>query len=253
MFYREDYGMDSIGRNFMEKTKYKYLDESDQSKGLPKPSLEMEFDMTKKCISLLSPEQFQSGNRSLLDIISQRRSVRSYSSDPMSLKALSYLLWCTQGVKEIKKDICTLRTVPSAGARHAFETFLLINNVTGLKTGLYRYLALEHKLLLVDDAPDICDHIVAACLGQGYVGTANVTFIWAAVPYRMSWRYGERTFRYLHLDAGHVCQNLYLAAETIDYGVCAIAAFDDDALNDVLGLDGIEAFAIYIGTCGKKK
>jgi SagB-type dehydrogenase family enzyme len=68
----------------------------------------------------------------------------------------------------------------------------------------------------------------------------------------MTWRYGERGYRYLHLDAGHVCQNLYLASETIDAGTCAVGAFDDDALNNLLGLNEEEAFVIYLATVGKK-
>ncbi|MFH1570318.1 MAG: SagB/ThcOx family dehydrogenase, partial [Gemmatimonadota bacterium] len=79
-----------------------------------------------------------------------------------------------------------------------------------------------------------------------------VTFFWVAVPRRTTWRYVERGYRYLHLDAGHVCQNLYLAAESIGAGTCAIAAFDDDALIDILGLDPQEAFVIYLATVGKR-
>jgi SagB-type dehydrogenase family enzyme len=84
------------------------------------------------------------------------------------------------------------------------------------------------------------------------VRRSAVTLIWVAVVERMAWRYGERGYRYMHLDAGHVCQNLYLAAENIDCGVCAIAAFDDDNLNSVLGLDGENLFAIYLGSVGKR-
>ncbi len=79
-----------------------------------------------------------------------------------------------------------------------------------------------------------------------------MTFAWTVDSYRMTWRYGERGYRYLHLDAGHVCQNLYLAAESVDCGVCAIAAFDDEAANRLLGLDGEEQFVIYFATVGKK-
>jgi SagB-type dehydrogenase family enzyme len=67
----------------------------------------------------------------------------------------------------------------------------------------------------------------------------------------MVWRYGERGYRYLHIDVGHACQNLYLAAETMEAGVCAIGAFDDEALNRALGIDGVEQWAIYLATVGK--
>jgi SagB-type dehydrogenase family enzyme len=143
--------------------------------------------------------------------------------------------------------------VPSAGARHAFETYLLVNNVEGLAPGLYRFLALSHQLAQVEVETGLADRITRACLDQSHVKRSAVTFFWSAVPYRMAWRYGERGYRYLHLDAGHVCQNLYLAAEVIGAGVCAIAAFDDEALNRLLGFDGEEQFVIYLATVGKRK
>jgi SagB-type dehydrogenase family enzyme len=128
----------------------------------------------------------------------------------------------------------------------------LINRVAGLTPGLYRFLASEHALILANDADGIADVLVNACFRQKMVGTAAVSFFWAAVIDRMFWRYDERGYRYLHLDAGHVCQNLYLAGEAIGCGTCAIAAFDDDLLNDALALDGKEMFAVYAASLGKK-
>jgi SagB-type dehydrogenase family enzyme len=142
--------------------------------------------------------------------------------------------------------------VPSAGARHAFETYLLINNVTSVPNGIYRFLAIGHKLVEINLQPSIADRVVEGCLGQDFILKSAVTFIWTADTYRMKWRYGDRGYRYLHLDAGHVCQNLYLGAGSLDCGVCAIAAFSDDYMNDLLELDGVEQFVIYIATVGKK-
>jgi SagB-type dehydrogenase family enzyme len=140
----------------------------------------------------------------------------------------------------------------SAGARHALETYLLVNNVAELRPGLYRFLATAHRLAEVDTADGLADKMTAACWEQSQVRQSAVTFLWVAIPYRMTWRYGERGYRYLHLDAGHVCQNLYLAAEVIGAGVCAIAAFQDQALNSLLDLDGERQFVIYLATVGKK-
>lgn len=244
--------INGISNEFMEKTKYKYLSESYQSLGKQQPPLEMEYDLTKPIIKLPSPSSFKYGQKPLIDAINSRRSLRQYSGKALSLEELSFLLWCTQGVKKVINGAATLRAVPSAGARHAFETFLLINRVEGLKPGLYRFLALEHRLMEVNLDPDIGEKVVAGCLGQGFIVTSAVTFIWAADVPRMYWRYGERGYRYLHLDAGHVCQNLYLAAESIDCGACAIAAFDDDEINTVIGVDGEKQFVIYVGATGKK-
>jgi len=146
----------------------------------------------------------------------------------------------------------TFRNVPSAGGRHAFETYLLVNRVNGLEPGLYRYLAFSQGLLAIETSPDMADGIMEACLRQTIVRDSAVTFIWSCVIYRMAWRYSERAYRLVHLDAGHVCQNLYLAAEQLNCGACAIGAFDDELMAGLLGIDGLEEFVIYCATVGKK-
>lgn len=242
-----------IGREFMKQTQYAYLDVPDQQKGLPQPPLELPYDESQPLIALPAPDALRVPSVDLRALITERRTVRRYAPQPLSLAELSYLLWCTQGVKSVEGGQTTRRTVPSAGARHALETYLLANRVASLEPGLYRYLALRHGLVAVDLAADVASRITAACRNQSHVSASAVTFIWTAVAYRMTWRYGERGYRYLHLDAGHVCQNLYLAAESIGCGVCALAAFDDAALNRELGVDGETQFAIYAATLGKKE
>lgn len=241
-----------IGREFMKKTKYKYLGSSDQQKGLIQPPLEVPRYDKGNIIDLPDPKKCKANQIPVDRAISLRTSVRAYSEHPLSLEELSYLLWCTQGVKSIHSRNATLRTVPSAGARHALETYILVNHVEGIEPGLYRFLALSHKLQAIDLDENIADKITDSCLKQRFISSSAVTFIWVAVIYRMMWRYQERGYRYIHLDAGHICQNLYLAAESIDSGVCAIGAFDDDSLNSRLGIDGIEQFVVYVATCGKK-
>jgi len=241
-----------IGREFMEGTKYHSMGKSSHRLGMPQPPVEREWDRAKTPIRLPAPKEVPLGTLSLREAIERRRSIRTYSTAPLSLEELSYLLWCTQGVQRIAAGGQTMRTVPSAGARHALETLLCVNNVSGLRPGLYRFLALEHALVDENLEPDVADRLVEACLGQDFVKSCAATFIWVAEVHRMMYRYGERGYRYLHLDAGHVCQNLYLAAEAIGCGACAMAAFEDDEVNRVLGLDGESRFAIYLGTVGKK-
>jgi SagB-type dehydrogenase family enzyme len=185
-------------------------------------------------------------------MMEQRSTLRQYSSAGLSMNELAYLLWLTQGVKRVTEKPVTYRIVPSAGSRHAFETYLLVNRVEGLKPGLYRYAAIEHKLITVKLDAALTEKMVDATYKQVHVRGSAVTFLWTAVVERIAWRYVERAYRYLHLDAGHVCQNLYLAAESIDCGVCAIAAFDDEIVNDLLDLDGDEQFVIYMASVGKK-
>ncbi|MBI9043153.1 MAG: SagB/ThcOx family dehydrogenase [Anaerolineaceae bacterium] len=236
----------------MQKTKYKYISESPQKKGEVQPSLELPYPENADLIDLPAPHTLSKPSITLSAAIEQRVSVRKYSQQSLTLEELSFLLWSTQGIKEVVSRPSTKRTVPSAGARHAFETFLLINNVEGLNPGLYRFISIKHALLPVDLSENITSRLTEACMKQKMVTTSAITFIWAAITERMTWRYVERGYRYLHLDAGHVCQNLYLAGEGIECGTCAIAAFDDDLLNECLSLDGEDQFAIYVGTIGKK-
>ncbi len=242
-----------IGREFMEKTMYRHLEVPDQMRGLPPPALELDYARDRRTLSLPPPVDVSVKDIILKDAIEGRRSIRKYTTEPLSMGELSYLLYATQGVKRIVSTISSIRTVPSAGARHALETYLLINNVVDLSPGLYRFLAFGHRLVEVNLAQEIADLLVEGCFGQEFVKQSAVTFIWSAVPYRMNWRYGERGYRYLLLDAGHVCQNLYLAAQTVDCGVCAIAAFEDDTMNRILGIDGENQFVVYTATVGKKE
>jgi len=240
------------GREFMEKTKYQYAKESDQVKELPQPPLERVTRPVLARITLPKVEALPSLQVDLREIIESRSSLRKYSETPLTLEELTYLLWTTQGVKKVTSRPATLRTVPSAGARHPFETYLLVNRVSGLTPGIYQYQALSHELLFLAEGDDWGHKLSQACLEQPFVGTSAVTFFWAADAYRMEWRYGERGYRYMHLDAGHICQNLYLAATALGAGVCAIAAFNDDEVNALLGFDGENEFVVYIATAGRE-
>ena len=244
--------MQPTGRIFMEMTRYDRLSRADQYRGLPAPSLEKPVPEDARFILLPPPAEISTSPLELRSAIESRRSIREYARDPLTLQELSYLLWCTQGIVERHEPYATFRNVPSAGGRHAFETYLLVNRVSGLEPGLYRYLAFSHRLMPIEISPDMTDKVMEACLKQAIVKDSAVTFIWSCVIYRMAWRYSERAYRLVHLDAGHVCQNLYLAAEQINCGACAIGAFDDEIIAELLGIDGVEEFVIYCATVGKK-
>jgi len=239
------------GRNFWDKTQYKFLGESEQERGLPMPPLELPIDPGLPRIALPAANDFHP-QVDLTDLINNRRTLRTYAETPLSLLELSYLLWCTQGVRKITKRPSTSRSVPSAGARHALETLLLVNRVDGLQPGLYRFAAIENALVLLSADAALPAKLRDACYNQDHVPGSAVTFFWFAAFERMYYRYQERGYRYILLDAGHVCQNLYTAAGAIDCGVCAIGAFFDDELNPLLGLDGVEHFTVYAATLGKR-
>ena len=243
--------MRGAGRKFMELTTYGVMDDAPQRSGGIQPPLEIPVAPGEELIALPDHHVAQASSMSLVDAIEHRRSLRSYSDESISLAELSYLLWCCQGVQQAFPKH-SLRTVPSAGARHAFETYVLVNRVQGLMPGLYRFVALQHSLAVVDLSAEITERLTAACLGQAMVSTSAISVFWTAAVERMYFRYGERGYRYLHLDAGHACQNLLLAAESIGCGACAIAAFGDEAANEALGLDGVGRFLVYVATVGKK-
>jgi SagB-type dehydrogenase family enzyme len=244
---------DNIGQEFMRRTRYDELSDSPQEGGvIPQPPLELPAPDGAELIALPSIADVAVPAMDVRQAVEGRRTLRKYAESALTLDELTYLLWVSQGVKHVSSRPSTARTVPSAGARHAFETLLLVNRVDGLTPGLYRYMAIENKLAKLPAPADINEQITKACRDQSQVAASAVTFIWAAVVERMFWRYVERGYRYLHLDAGHVCQNLALSAEQVSCGICPIAAFDDDELNGVLGLDGVEQFVIYLASLGKK-
>jgi SagB-type dehydrogenase family enzyme len=219
---------------------------------VPQPPLELPLPEGAVLIPLTPKEQMEMPAMDVRMAIESRRTVRQYDAAPLTTAEFTYLLWVSQGVKHISKRPSTARTVPSAGARHAFETYCLVNRVEGLVPGLYRYMAIENGVIKLDAPKDIAEKIAHACLDQSQVTNSAATFIWVAVVERMFWRYVERGYRYLHLDAGHVCQNLALGAEQMGGGICPIAAFDDEELNKVLGLDGEKMFVVYLASVGKK-
>ncbi|MBU1050505.1 SagB/ThcOx family dehydrogenase [Candidatus Bipolaricaulota bacterium] len=240
-----------IADAFLEGTKYQNLGPSDQQRGVEQPPVHSVLRSGQR-VALPRPNSFDLGDMTIRKAIEIRRSLRTFADTPLNLEELSYLLWCTQGVKPESTEKFTLRTVPSAGARHAFETVLLINRVDGLKPGLYQFDAAVHGLIQWDSPADVTQQVMAACLDQQTIVHSAVTFIWVAERERMAWRYGERGVRYLFLDAGHVCQNLHLAAESIAAGACAIGAYNDDVLNSLLALDGTDRWVVYLAGVGKR-
>lgn len=227
---------------------------TDQNQGVPVPP--MEKPVSEDAVLIDLPKRSQWATIPTMDLtraIENRKSRRVFLQAALSLEELAYLLWATQGLRGPAGHGHAFRTVPSAGCRHALETYLAVLNVDGLSAGIYRYLPLSHRLVLESTPTMLAEKMVIASLNQPYPGKASVTFIWTAVPHRMEWRYGLAAHKVMALDAGHVCQNLYLACETIGAGTCAIAAYDQEELDELLGLDGDNEFAVYLAPVGKVK
>jgi len=244
------------GRSFLKDTIRQRVDfsQTGQARNLPAPPLQKPCARSVTRVDLPDGQQALAtlGRMPLAEAILRRESVREYTPAPLGIEELSALLWATQGVRDVAAPWCALRTVPSAGARHSFETYLVVNRVHSLAPGLYRYLPFDGQLAQLAVRPGVSRDAAFACLGQGFVANAAVTFFWTAIPARMEWRYGMAAHKVIAVDAGHVCQNLYLACQAIGAGTCAIAAYDQVVCDRLLGVDGTDEFTVYVAPVGKR-
>jgi SagB-type dehydrogenase family enzyme len=185
----------------------------------------------------------------LWETLRKRRSIRHYVEAPLTRMELSQLLWAAQGVTA-HTHRCLFRTAPSAGALYPVETYLVVNNVTGMERGIYHYDVREHRLELVREGK-VRDEAARAARDQEMLDSAGVVFLWTAVFARTAWKYGKRAYRYVYLDAGHIAQNVALAAVALGLGTCQIAAFYDDEVNALVGVDGVRESAVYMTSVGR--
>jgi SagB-type dehydrogenase family enzyme len=194
------------------------------------------------------PMAFPSQTLPVSEAIKRRRSIRSFSPNALSLNDLSFLLWASTGVQRKERDY-EFRTVPSAGALYPIETYLIINKVEDLEKAVHHYDIKTHALeeLRVGDFAEAVAH---AALEQKMLLKSPVVLIWTGVFERSKWKYAQRAYRYVYLDAGHIAQNLALSATSIGLGSCQIGAFFDDEVNQIIEVDGINESVIYLSVVG---
>lgn len=238
--------------NFSEFKKIK----TDKMKGIPQPPIVKSYNSFSNIINLPKVSENTIKNENIYKCIKERRSTRFYSDESITLEELSYLLWATQGITDTNKSGIILRTVPASGATHSFETYLFIMRVEGIQNGVYRYLSDQHKLLFMFELNNIEEKVDEMTLEQPFVPNfakkAAVLFAWSTIPYRSEWKFDITAHKKILIDIGHVCQNLYLASESINSGACAIGIYDQKMMDELLGLDGDEEFVIYLAAVGKK-
>ncbi len=248
-------GQYGAGRFFLKDSIRQQIDfsQTGQSRGERPPPLQKPVPDSRERTSLPDGPAalVRLARLSVGEAIRARESRRDFSPATFSIEELSALLWAVQGARAVLSPAAALRAVPSAGARHAFETYLAVSRVDGLAPGIYRYLPFDGELARLPGGGDPALPAARACLGQGFVAEAAAVFFWTAIPARMEWRYGAAAHKVIAIDAGHVGQNLYLAAEALGAGVCAIAAYDQEACDRLLGVDGEEEFTVYIAAAGK--
>ncbi len=237
------------GRKLLKASQWGRSLETDQKLGKPAPQVQKDYPEKAQLVDLV-PSGEMSIEGDLLSVLQNRRSRRSFSEESFSREEFSFLIWAVQGLNSSREYF---RTSPSAGARHPFETYVIINKVEGIEQGLYRYLPLEHKLLPLESNKDLTDEFAGACLDQEFTRQSAVDFIWTALPYRTEWRYSILSHKVIAIDAGHVCQNLYLASEAIGGGTCAIGAYSQEKMDNLLVVDGEDEFAVYAAVTGKVK
>ena len=237
---------EGIGDRYHRETKY-HPDRM-SGRGLDwsgKPSVYKEYPDSRR-VELPRPEATK--KTSLDEALRKRASVRDYSNEPITVVDLSYLLWACTGIQRVEQGY-EFRTAPSAGALYPIDTYIVANNVEGLAPGLYHYAIRAHALEELR-LGDLRLETAKAALGQSICYDAAAVLVWTAVFYRSKWKYEQRGYRYVYMDAGHIGENLYLAATGLELGACAIGALFDDELNRVLGADGVEESAIYMAAVG---
>lgn len=165
------------------------------------------------------------------------------------MRDLSWLIWSSTGISE---DIngYEFRTAPSAGALYPIETYVVVNRCNGLNSGIYHY-AVKKNCLETLKLGDFGDELASSALGQSICAEAPAVFLWSAVFGRSKWKYRDRGYRYIYIEAGHIAQNLALAAVAIGLGSCQIAAFFDDEVDAMLDLDGTGESVIYMSSVGR--
>jgi SagB-type dehydrogenase family enzyme len=237
-----------IGDRYQQETKYA---RASMGGGLldwdKMPEAFKQYPQAQQIIKL--PPATQDQGPGLWQTIYRRRSERDFNKSSISVQDLSQLLFATQGISG-KAGSYLLRTSPSAGALYPIETYLAVNRVATLTSGLYHFNIIKNALELLRDH-DVSTALCSAALGQTMVRECAAVFIWTAVVARSKWKYRERAYRYIYMDAGHIGQNLYLAAVALGLGCCTIGAFFDDEVNEVLNIDGTEETAVYMGVVGK--
>lgn len=236
-----------IGEEFQAQTKYRRgelprggLDRSG------KPEAYKRYPLAPR-VALSTPQAV--GDAVLWDALAKRRSVRHFQAAPVSEAQLSLLLWAAQGIT-LRAEGYAFRTSPSAGALYPVETYVVVNAVEGVEPGLYHYGVEAHELERLQSG-DMRAAVARAALDQNMASQAGIVFVWTAVFRRCKWRYRQRAYRYVYLDAGHIAQNVVLAALALGLGTCQVAALYDDEVNALLGVDGEEESVVYMTVVGR--
>ncbi|MBC7348581.1 MAG: SagB/ThcOx family dehydrogenase [Candidatus Aminicenantes bacterium] len=237
---------EGIGHQFQMETKYQREPYSPGAIEGQQKREKLKEKLVDKSWPLPSPDR--EDGWPLFKAINSRRSVREFRKKPVSLAALSQILWAAQGIT-LKAGDFSLRTAPSAGALYPIDIYVCVQAVDTLKPGLYHFLPAAQALRMRYEG-DFSQLLADAALNQDFLAEASLVLVLTAVFERTTWKYGARGFRYLYLDAGHIAQNAALAAVSLGLGSCPVAAFFDDEINALLGVNPARESAVYLLAVG---
>jgi SagB-type dehydrogenase family enzyme len=250
-----------FNRNFMKcPSFYEGMANSDQATGIAPPPV----NLAPKTGDIITLPTFDgiAAEDSYTNLLDLRRSVRIYDdAKPMTGAQLAYMCHTALAIQEFRgvENYATLRPAPSGGARHPFELYVAVQNVEGVAPGLYHYLPLENvgkkvaALELIGPIQDFKPTITNMVAGQKWAENASVTFFITCVAYRAEWRYHQLAHRVMLIDLGHVGQNMMLSAAALGLGSCCLAAYNQEACDRVLMLDGVDEYMVYGVTVGWPK
>jgi SagB-type dehydrogenase family enzyme len=195
------------------------------------------------------PKKLPEAQAGFWKTVAGRRSIRDFADNALYFDELVLLLFATQGITE-KLDDNLFRAAPSAGALYPVETYIMVNRVAGLVPGIYHLNVRKQSLELIR-LGELGSLLAMAALGQNMISNSAATFIWTGIAGRSTGKYHERAYRYIYLEAGHIGQNLCLAAAALGLGCCTIGAFFDSEVNDIIGVDGESETAVYLSAVGR--
>ncbi len=236
----------AIGRRYLQETRYTRAGMGEPRLSYPRGTQFKEYPDAVTRFPLRFPQEPAAAD--LWETLARRRSLRQYQDRYLTQEELAVLAWATQGVT-LSSHNYLLRTAPSAGALYPVETYLAVHKVEDMEPGIW-HLYLPNFSLELLRGMDTRQSLVQACLGQRFMGEAAVDFIWTGILNRSQWKYRERAIRYIFMDAGHICQNLMLAATALNLGCCPVGAFFDEEVESLVGVDGIEEVALYLASVG---
>ena len=243
--------MTNPGKEFMEKTRYPDYSTVDMILRVPEPPPELPVPKGTKPIKLPNPNRIRIPDMPVREALESWEPVGFFSRSSLTMKELSYLLWCTQGERKLEGSLTNIRNVPSSGERHPIDTYFMVGEIEDLPTGIYRYLPGTHRIMAIREDSDLPFSMGTASMNFKVITRAAVTFLWAASPYRSVWALGNRGYRSIFIEAGHICQALIMASACIGCRVHPIDLFRDQMMAQLAGLDPESQWPLYIAAVGR--